>query len=86
MKWFIKRKPTRVSFFRDHFKYLECIMVPVGAGSLWVAARSEAMWFRTSKAAHRTLRRVRRETKDKDIVVVRVSTSLPSAGKEKSDG
>lgn len=66
--WFVKRRPTGVSAFRDEFPYLESLG-PIGSG--WVQERSVAWAFTSLKSARRALRKAR-AVGDKAIVVVRV--------------
>lgn len=65
--WFVKRRPTRRSYFRDAFPYLEH---DLGHGMVWVRTRHEAARFDSLKKAREALRRAKRL--DKDIVIVRV--------------
>lgn len=67
MKWYIKRKPLGISFFRDNFSYLECVMPN---GTLWVETRSEAIGYNSLEAARKWLKTVR--VLDPDAIVVRV--------------
>lgn len=69
-KWFIKRKPTGKSFFRDGFPYFEKFSA---GGSFWVQTRKEVKHpFTSLKEARAVLRDLRK--KDKNIRIVRVET------------
>lgn len=69
MKWYIKRKPTGYSFFRDGFPYFSG---PGPAeGSFWVEDRKEAKAFTELKAAREWLKFLRGI--DEDIRIVRIT-------------
>lgn len=69
-RWYVKRKPTKVSAFRDSCPYL-AEMRPLG--SMWAQTRAEAMPFSKRAGALNALRVVREW--DKDVVLVRVTGS-----------
>lgn len=74
-RWYIKRKPTGKSFFRDGFPYFD--NRDQWGGSFWSRTRKEATGFVDLAQARAVLRLLRKD--DKHIGIVRVSA--PSSGK-----
>lgn len=68
MRWFIKRKPTRKSYIRNGFPYLEKFS---NAGEFWVRSRIDAFAFRSLAMARNALREIRKC--DKHVRIVRVA-------------
>ncbi len=77
--WYVKRKPTGVSYFRDGFPYLE---VNMPAGSMWVQTRAEACAFRSLKDARTARELAQRFGEDKDVMIVSVAGQVSSKGEK----
>ena len=67
LRWLIKRKPTRKSFFRDGFPYFQRF---AHEGHFWVREQKKGRRFKSLEKARKVLRKIRKQDKDVRIVVI----------------